>query len=1399
MRIDPAVRFSWDETPADPRLAAGDFTARWTGKLLAQTPGPHAFHLYAAGGALRLSIDGNELISARADKPQWFDSRAIELDYGHHAIELSFERQGRGAQLGLYWSGPRFGLERVPERLLFHDWQPAVSDRFADGRMLVRSLRCGSCHELPEPGLTLAAPSFARLEGTISRAWLMNWIGGPRVDNAKKQVPATKSETPPSPQAIDEVKFRMPGLGLSRDDARHIIAYLMSDWPGVLDQAEPAAVNEAIDETRRAGEELFHSLGCLACHGLNGLGSTRLLGGGDLSGVGEKRPTAFFARWLADPGAINHAHRMPVFSLSDEERDSLAAFLAAQQSPRKPGAEHEEATDDSPGGDPRRGRELVKRHNCAACHVQPSRWHVTPRPQPLRPLHLPAKDDWAGTCLGEPDVAIGRPGYRLREEQRVAVIEYLTAMPKRAEPAGKSSNKIASAAKSDGADVILARNCLSCHSRGLSTGIAEQVPAIVAAHQELDPVRPALAPPSLSDVGDKFERAAIQSAATTAAAPRRPWLKIRMPRFAFAPGEVDALADYLIAADRLPPREDTRAPDTTAAPSDDALLAAGGRLVTSEGFGCASCHQIGKSTPKQESLGAMGTDLSLSGERIRRQWFDRWVRNPARIVPRMEMPSIEQPVPGVLGDRLEDQLAAVWHVLNRPGFTPPAAGAIRVARTRNMPEEPEPAIVLAEVLRVGKRAFARPLVVGLSNRHTLLLDFERNRLTGWWVGDAARERTEGKRWFWEPGGTHLVDVGFGASELVLVHGGQMIEPDVVGQCAATLDGWEHRDGAVMARYRVQFTIPGRDAPVMVHVAQTISPLVGNGFRRRLEVSGLPAGSELRWRLFPEDATGSVVGDAFTVSGGPAGAVSARVGEPVGGHFAGTSVPVVVLKALAKEDKAASAEVIYTSATAADRFPQRPPAPATRTAARLDCVPGFDAVRLPLPASEMPTGLAWREDGTLLFTSLKGDVCAAIDSDGDGLPETLQTIAGELAAPYGIADHGSTIDVINKHGLLRLSDFAPDGRAQHIEVVADGWGHTDDYHDWAVGLVPDEAGGYYVALPCRQDKRSDAEARLRGTAVHLTPRSPTADVPRAFDVVPFCSGLRFPMGLARNRSGALFATDNQGHYNPFNELNHLEPDAHYGFFNKHEDRTGAPTRRDPAIEIPHPWTRSVNGICFLDTPAALRARTGKDIFGPWEGHLIGCEYDTRRLVRMTLERGVNSVYQGAVYPLSVEPDEGAETFEGPIVCQVGPDGALYVGNMRDSGWGAGQNTGSIVRLRATGELPSGIAEIRAAADGFEIHFTTPVNPQSAANAANYSISAFRRVPTSDYGGPDVDRHTVRVRDVKLSSDQRQVRLTLEELRPGFVYEFHLKNLATGDEMFHPAEAYYTLRERVGSGQ
>ena len=496
------------------------------------------------------------------------------------------------------------------------------------------------------------------------------------------------------------------------------------------------------------------------------------------------------------------------------------------------------------------------------------------------------------------------------------------------------------------------------------------------------------------------------------------------------------------------------------------------------------------------------------------------------------------------------------------------------------------------------------------------------------------------------------------------------------------------------------------------------------------------------------------------------------------------------------DAAGTLAIEYRTGLTNDRFVPLPvPAPAAPIVEALAVAPGFIGQRLPLDEAHMPTALAWRPDGTLVIASLKGQMLEARDSNGDGLEDQLSVFADGLAAPYGVAvavpgsASSSVIDVATKTAVLRLWDEDGDRRADRIETVASGWGHTDDYHDWTVGLPSDGQGGYFIGLACQQDKRSLAAARWRGTVLRLV--APAGGLPAGnrFRVEPVSGGHRFPMGLARNRAGELFVTDNQGNFNPFNELNHVRRGLRFGFLNSVERRPDfQPPTEPPAIDIPHPWTRSVNGICFLEADGA-RA------FGPFTGHLVGCEYDTRRLVRMSLQP-IGGTFQGAVYPLTYDQPRSDPWLLGPICCAVAPNGDLVVGGIRDSGWGGGNNLGEVVRLRfAANQLPAGIAEVRSVRDGFAIDFTQAIERDRLANPANYSIVSYRRESTPAYGGPDLQRRDETVRGVVVADDRLSVRVRLDALRPGFVYEFRLRNLVAEDVPFHPAEAYFTLRQIV----
>ena len=1383
-RVDEMAQFDWAKSPVDARLADGPFQVKWSGRLFVMVPGEYRLSLHT-NAAAALSVAGKQVVSAAGDG--WNHSPPLELDYGHHPLELTFSGKGDGPKIGLFWQGPQFQLEPITERYLFHDPARSPDETFTRGERLARALRCQACHAGGEVASLPPAPALTTLAGSMSREWMIEWL--------------TRT-----PQAdVHSISRRMPHFKLSHDDAASAADYLMTSarvampsiptdapTPPAEDSTGGAGSSKKSKEKKKAkvrtkpsaeeGKRLFQSVGCLACHQMYGLGASNLFGGGDLSAVALKRPASFFAAWLADPTALNESHRMPVFALTALERADLAEYLAlARGSERDKSPALTFTLERRPDADwLERGRQVVESRRCAACHTLGERRTLDER---QRLGSLSAASDWSRSCAKGVASLEGQASYEVPVEDAAALRTYFSTQW----PSPKE-DKLAI----DGRRALDEQNCLACHQRGLATGMAGQFPRLVEKAPDLASLLPLVTPPSLAGVGDKLPREALASIIEATSAKLRPWLSIRMPRFHLRQEERDALVDYLIASDRIPDSPAT----PLALPSEESLFQAGSRLVTADGFGCTSCHKIGNAVPADVPLNARGTDLSMLGSRVRRPWFDRWVHNPARIVPRMEMPAIQMPVRGVLAENLDVQLTAVWNSLNTRGFDPPPPNAVRVVRARNLDNVAEPANVLTDVLELGPKVYLEPFLVGLANRHNVLFDLERGALAGWWMGDTARQRTRGKSWYWEANGVPVIAPIGDGQELKLFVDGRAVAPSLVGQFAASLDGWRPIEGGVRFNYRALFDAGGSHGAITLRIEQSLTairPGVGletpSGFRREMKIDGLPPGTSLALAV-ASARDGARLADGGSIAldapGRPTIATSAAT-------FSLGDDGLIVAKLAADARSPAAIALDYLTNLPADQFPLETPAMPALPIAKLGAVPGFEATRLPLPMTEMPTALAWRRDGTLVFTSLKGRVWQAWDTNGDKLEDRWQVFGDELAAPYGLYVNDDSIDVANKYGVLRLWDRDQDRVVDATEVIASGWGHTADYHDWAIGLPKDASGNYYVALPCQQDDRSPAAAHLRGNGLRLVPRQPTEDNPRRFGLESFCAGLRFPMGLALTRGGDLFATDNQGHYNPYNELNHLVDGARYGFINKLEARDGfSPPFLPPVVEMPHPWMRSINGLCALETPDEVSKETGRSLFGPFEGHLLGCEMNNLRLIRMSLEK-VEGEFQGAAYPMSRPVNEGELAFEGPLSCGVAPDGAVYVGNLRDSGWGGGQNTGSLVRLTRGAEYAPGIAEICAQPRGFRVEFTSSLSPSAAGDRRNYTIVSARRVSTPEYGGDDVDKATERITKIDVAADGRAVEIELARMREGFVYEFRLSNLAPESGMFFPDEAYYTLRK------
>lgn len=1330
-RIDRDVQFDWDAQSPDSRLPVGPFSGAWKGKLLIRTEGKHAFQLYLNGEA-SIKLNGKTVVSGRRDTPGWVVGEPIDAEDSEPKIEIAYRKTGNQALVRLFWSSERFPTEPIPPQLFFRDNPHRELDVVARGGELFEAHRCQACHrgQHDEPA-ELAAPALAKQGSAIDRDWLIAWLVAPPHQSASA---------------------RMPQFGFSRDEAQTIAEHLL--MPPSEKSAYQLPDGAQGPEQIRRGQVLFRSIGCLACHTLGEEGMPAALGGGDLTNTGRKRSAGWLYRWLKEPEKLNPDHRMPVFKLTDEERRSLALYLS---SPRQnasartvaPGKSSQTAT----------AEKLIESARCAVCHrIDGARSRVTGIPG----LEQPVKD-WSKACTDAgSDPKHLRPSYTLSDEDRLAIRAFVDS---RAAPRSSEGSF------ARGERLLRQKGCVHCHERDAGRGIVTIAGHMARLDPDLAGQSEALLPPNLTAVGDKLrDDALLLAIAGKQKANRLPWLRVRMPQFEHKPEESAALLSYLVNHDRIPAAapQTEAAPKATVADSKEAgrlveLRRTGQLLAGTRGFSCTACHKIASYEPRNVALATRGSDLYLLGQRMRPEYFVRWTRSPLRVVPGMEMPSFERSVSGILDGKIDQQLDALWEGLNDKS-APPKIDTSTIEQTLTVAPG-EPPKIIRDVFNVGDplspRFVPRSLAIGLDNGVSLLFDLDVMAVQQFWFGDFGRQRASGKSWYWEPGARSGIAAACDSPDIVLRKTGdrseivlralqesgrsgqlqKYLQAEATGESDAATRG-----NGVRIEYTISFALPGGPQSLTVDelyfAMRDHKPAQHATCRRIVTVRSVPAGYDVLLRSPPE--TGSKLKyQEFDMR------PQMHVAEVTYG---------VSLKGQG------------TAAVSAA-------GPVPAQIEPVSAVPGYDGVRLPIAMSIMPTAITWRSDGTLAFCSLKGQVYLARDTDGDGIEDKLTLFEEGLAAPYGLIADGHDLIVAHKPELLRLRDTDGDGRADVREVIGEGWGYTEDYHDWTTGIVRDSKGNLYVGTGSDYAKpgRDREKSKWRGKVLRID---------KTGRVTPLAHAFRYPTGLAITPDDQIFVSDNQGVQNTFNEINHLVEGASYGVPSLFEENPKAPAT-SPAIQVPHPWTRSVNGLFFLP-------RANGDAAHPFAGHGIGCEYDSRFLVRFTVQP-VGDTFQGAVYPLSVSTPAGSrEGFLGTLCGAVSPKGDIFIGSIYDSGWLGGPNIGDIVRLRPNGKLPAGIREIRAAADRFLISFTAPVDKSAAARRESYEISGYTRKWQGSYATPDAGRHQLTVESVDVAPDGLSVVLHVAKQQPGHVYEITCGKVGPASQpVLWPTIGHYTL--------
>jgi len=403
---------------------------------------------------------------------------------------------------------------------------------------------------------------------------------------------------------------------------------------------------------------------------------------------------------------------------------------------------------------------------------------------------------------------------------------------------------------------------------------------------------------------------------------------------------------------------------------------------------------------------------------------------------------------------------------------------------------------------------------------------------------------------------------------------------------------------------------------------------------------------------------------------------------------------------------------------------------------------------------------------LAVATRRGEIWMAAGVEGDLTQVTWRRFAEGLHEVLGLAWRDGWLYVTQRCEVSRLKDETGDGAADRFETVADGWGINGDYHEYAFGSKFDREGRIWVVLCLTGSFTS--EGRFRGWCLRVGERG---------DVIPTCSGIRSPGGIGMDADGEVYYTDNQGPWNGTCSLKHLVPGDFMGnpAGNKwypqapdlgpapEEPKSGSriaaeaariPRLRPPAILFPYgTMGQSAAGVVCDTTGGA---------FGPFAGQLFVTDQSHSTVMRCALET-VDGVRQGACFPLL------AGLRSGTLVEQFSPRGMLFVGGT-NRGWGSrGAGDFALERVTWAGRTPFEIRRLRLLPDGFDVEFTEPVDPRSAADPASWAAKGFTYIYQSSYGSPVVDEEPCAVTAARPAADGRSVRLTVTNLRAGVIHE------------------------------
>jgi putative heme-binding domain-containing protein len=429
-----------------------------------------------------------------------------------------------------------------------------------------------------------------------------------------------------------------------------------------------------------------------------------------------------------------------------------------------------------------------------------------------------------------------------------------------------------------------------------------------------------------------------------------------------------------------------------------------------------------------------------------------------------------------------------------------------------------------------------------------------------------------------------------------------------------------------------------------------------------------------------------------------------------------------------------------------------------------------------------SGLDFAEDGDSLYAStwdgnvwlvsglrrLPREVAAGSGPREVGI--TWRRIASGLFQPLGLKVAGGRVHVACRDQICILHDLNGDGESDWYESFNNDHQVTDHFHEFAMGLQVDDEGRFYYAKSARH--ALPALVPHHGTLLRVEKDGSRTDI--------LATGFRAANGVCLNPDGTFFVTDQEGHWNPKNRINHVRAGGFYGNMLGYHDVTDS---SDEAMEEPLCWITN----SFDRSPAELLwVESGR--WGPLEGRLLNLSYGYGMVYTVSHET-VGGKLQGGLCAVEI-PRFPTGIMRG----RFSPDdGQLYLAGL--SAWASSQEQpGGIYRLRATGKpmhLPIGLEAKRT---GMKITFTEALDRETAADVRSYSVKVWGLKRSANYGSNHIGERELAVAGARAGEDGRSVFLEIPGIAPTWSMEIRWRLRSEKGQPF--AGAIHNTIHRLG---